>query len=163
MRTIVIAAALIGLAGCGLVSPTPSAPIATAAPDFVRHLQPSEGIVRRLLVYDPPGLLLNVVVPTHSRGGIYDAWWEPVVGDHNSLMFAWLGGHCAVDPTLRVTTHGETNLGIELSLDVFDGHRPPLPSGEVCADAGTNYEVMLTFRRPISDFHVSVSETEEPE
>lgn len=162
MRTIVIAASLIGLAGCGLITPTPSTR-ATAAPEFVRHLEPGGGIVRRLLVYDPRGLLLNVRVPAHFRGGVYSAYWEPLADDPHSLTFAWLGGHCAVDPTLRVATHGDTNQGIELSLDIFDGHLPPLPSGEVCADAGIDYEVILTFRKPISAFHISAADSDEPQ
>lgn len=163
MRGALLAAIALTLLGCGPASPTPNGPRATAAPAFVRKLEPGGGITRRLLVYDPDGLLLNVVVPTHVLGGIYEAWWEPVVGDPNSLRFAWLGGQCAIEPTLRITTHGETNLGIELSLDVFDGHRPALASGEVCGDAGIEYDVVLTFRRPISNFHVTASETEEAE
>jgi hypothetical protein len=160
MRTIALAAALVTLTGCGSLTPSPSA---TAPPDFVGRLDAGGSMVRRLLVYDTSGLLVNIQVPTHPSPFNHDTWWKPVIGDADSLTLGWLGGRCGIDPTLRVTTNGVTNQGTLVSLAVFDGHMPALASNEVCADVGIAYEVTLTFRQPISSLHISVALSEEPE
>jgi hypothetical protein len=155
----VLLAIAVTLAGCGAI-PTPSASVApdsTGAPDFVVRLVASEGLRRRMSIYDPMDLLVGVRVapgPPAERGNV---WWDPVAGDPDALVLAWLGGVCGVDPNLRVTKEEST-----LTLAVFDGHIPNT-GNNVCGDVGIVYALALTFREPVAGLDVNLSLSEEPQ
>lgn len=159
MRKVLWAIALT-LVGCA-PPPAPSASVApdsTAAPDFIVRLVASEGITRRMSIYDSTDLLVAIRVvasPPAERGNI---WWDPVTGDPESLVVAWLGGVCGIDPDLRVTKDEST-----VTLAVFEGHLPTSSNGNVCADVGIVYALALTFREPVAGLDVSLSYSEDPQ
>ena len=158
MRTIVIAAALLSLAGCGLLSPSPSAPTETATPDMVRTFIDGDGRGWHLLVYDPAGLLADVRQQPRGTSGATDIRWAPIVGVPDSLILDWLGGVCTTDRTLTVRKQGS-----KVSLAVFEGHNRQLASREACPAVGVFYWLKLTFRQPITNIDYSLSFTELPQ
>lgn len=158
MRTFAFAFALLSLAGCGLVAPSPSAPTETAAPDMVRTFTDRYGRGWHLLVYDPAGLLVDARQQPHSSSGATDIRWEPIVDSPDSLILEWLGGVCTTDRTLTVHKQGS-----KVSLAVFEGHNRQLASREACPAVGVFYWLKLTFRQPIVNFDYSLSFTELPQ
>jgi hypothetical protein len=158
LAKLVIAALALMFVACGTSPPAPSPPVpsATEPPDFIRSIVGENGTVRRLLVYDPAGLLEDIQAPiqhTDQRGNI---WWDPMAGDPNSLVIGWLGGVCGVDPTLNVERSDSS-----VSLAIFDGRIPP--SSDVCPAMATTYGLRLTFHEAISNLEVSVALSEEPQ
>ena len=156
-RLVLLVTAVLPLVGCAGATPTPTAPTPTAEPTFVRSLDAGGGVVRRMLIYDAAGLLVDVQPEAHAVASP-DISWHAVDGAPYQLALVWIGGVCGVDPTLTVRKEGS-----RVSLAVFEGHNRPLASNEVCPAIGTNYGLVLTFRERVSTFDVSVSLSEEPQ
>lgn len=160
MRRALLAMVGVTLVGCGLLSPTPSAPTETAAPNMVRPFTDGDGRNWHLLVFDPAGLVVDVRQQAHGTTGTgaTDIRWEPIAGFPDSLILEWLGGVCTTDRMLTVRRQGS-----KVSLALFEGHNRQLASMEACPAVGVFYWLKLTFRQPIADFDYSLSFRELPQ
>jgi hypothetical protein len=137
--------------GCKAQTPTHEDVV---QPDFVQPITGAEGTHRRLLVYDPNDAVVGVATADSSAGPAANIWWEPVAGDPRALVVGWLGGLCAVDPTLEVVA-----ADARLALRIHDGHREF--SSDICADVATAYGVRLTLRRPVAGLQIFVALAED--